>query len=116
MIDLSADQCDLAIYTPALSPGCAQFPFKDPTKLKRPLPAGLALQDFDFLRAEGNSLFKMSHALYSAGHSLDHEYDPCMVMNWVPRCFRCRRVIKPIIHWLRQSSFLSATLTANLAP
>ena len=81
MIDLSADQCDLAIYTPALSPGCAQFPFKDPTKLKRPLPAGLTLQDFDFLRAEGNSLFKMSHALYSAGHSLDHEYDPCMVMN-----------------------------------
>ena len=81
MIDLSADQCDLAIYTPALSPGCAQFPFKDPTTLKRPLPAGLTLQDFDFLRAEGNSLFKMSHALYSAGHSLDHEYDPCMVMN-----------------------------------
>ncbi len=81
MIDLSAAQCDLAIFTPALSPSCAQFPFEDPTKLKRPLPAGLTLQDFDFLRAEGNNLFKMSHALYSAGHSLEHEYDPCMVMS-----------------------------------
>ena len=81
MIDLSSLQSEIAIYTPALSPNCAQFPFKDPAKLHRPLPAGLTLQDFDFLRAEGNTLFKISHALYSAGHSLDHEYDPCMVMN-----------------------------------
>ena len=81
MIDLSSLQSDIAIYTPALSPGCALFPFKDPAKLARPLPGGLTLQDFDFLRAEGNNLFKISHALYSAGHSLEHEYDPCMVMS-----------------------------------
>ena len=81
MIDLSSLQTDIAIYTPALNVNCAQFPFKDPAKLARPLPAGLTLQDFDFLRSEGNNLFKISHALYSAGHSLEHEYDPCMVMN-----------------------------------
>ena len=81
MIDLSSLQTDIAIYTPALSPGCAQFPFIDPARLSRPIPGGLTLQDFDLLRAEGNNLFKMSHVLYSAGHSLDHENVPCMVMN-----------------------------------
>lgn len=79
MIDLSEIQSNYAIFTPALSPNCSQFPFTDVNTLSRPLPGELTLNDFDMLRP--NNLFKMSHVLYSAGHSMEHEHRPCMVMN-----------------------------------
>jgi len=81
MLDLSATQGEYAIYTPALNTNYAQFPYREGTRLPRPLPAGLSMADFDILRAEDNSLFKMSHVLYSAGQSLEHQNDPCLVMN-----------------------------------
>ena len=81
MLDLSATQCEYAIYTPALNTNYAQFPYREGTRLPRPLPAGLSMADFDIIRAEDNSLFKMSHVLYSAGQSLEYQNDPCLVMN-----------------------------------
>ena len=66
---------DQAIYVPSVSPSHAQMIYAG--KWPRPLPSGIAATDLNFLDPN-NKLFRISHAMTSAGQALKHT-KPCII-------------------------------------
>lgn len=66
---------DQAIYVPSVSPGYAKDVFAH--NWKRPLPNGVSADDLNFLDP-GNKLFRISHAMTSAGQALNQKR-PCII-------------------------------------
>ena len=66
---------DQAIYVPSVSPGFARIAYKQ--KWTRALPAGIGPADLNFLDPK-NKLFRISHAMTSAGQALKQK-DDCII-------------------------------------
>jgi len=121
---------DQAIYVPSISPGFAIDVYR--CNWKRPHPEGISDADLNFLDPQ-NKLFRISHALSSAGQAL-HQTQRCIVterdrQNTIligdsggyqtatqNRLFNTDPERRAILDWLEAQADIAMTLDAPSSP